>query len=100
MNIAPIVNENIDFIGLFCLTSFIGIRGAFNILIHNKIYQNIPKTSVFPIQITCVFIFWWKMKMNDKDEIKRYKKVGNLISIVSSIIFVTGLTLIIIYADR
>jgi len=87
-------------VGLILLALFplVLIRPFWNMFTYNVI----NKTDYYPLfagwqkggyfaSLYCSFIFWWRIHDDDSNEIIKFKKVGNWISILSIIVFVSTL---------
>lgn len=79
-------------------------RIGFNILTYNKIHntkyipmlQNWQKGG-YMANFSSTFIFWWMSRNNDSETVKRYKKIANIISLISIACFVGVMTLFMIF---
>jgi len=75
-------------------------RIGWNIITYNKIhstnyvpgFQKWQKDGLF-VNFYCTIIFWWIIKINDKDNVLLFKKIGNWISIISILIFIVSFSL-------
>ena len=67
------------------------VRGISNLRTYNKIYRpdsnNISEYGTAE-GIACMVIFWWIKNEEDTKEITESKKVSNIISVISVLIFI------------
>jgi len=82
-------------------------RISWNILTYNKInntnyipmLQNWQKGG-WSVNIYCTFIFWWVIKEEDKEEVQRFKRIGNWISVLSFVCLITVMLIFGLYGEN
>ncbi|WP_338765602.1 hypothetical protein WAF17_01985 [Bernardetia sp. ABR2-2B] len=79
-------------------------RIGWNILTYNQInntnyiplFQNWQEGGFF-VNIYCTFTFWWLIKKEDNKSIRKYKYIGNWISVLSIICFASVMIIFSLY---
>ncbi len=96
--------ENYHLLILLALLPITLIRISSNIITYNKIYDTkyIPgvhkwQKGGFGVNLYTTFIFWWINQRSDESVIKKAKRISNIISIFSVIIFWGVMILLKIY---